>query len=162
MAYTKQTWENLPSTNTPITADRLNHMEDGIYNAYEINNSYSTSQTKGYSCEYLNTQFSTAGIEESGSDYIRYVDGTQICWGSGNGVSGSFKSNGFTKPFISAPKVTASYQGNQTGLYIYIAVVGEVSTTACNIGVWFIEKSNMSNSGLGTDPFNYIAIGKWK
>ena len=30
MAYTKQTWENLPSTNTPITADRLNHIEDGI------------------------------------------------------------------------------------------------------------------------------------
>lgn len=54
MAYTKQTWENLPSTNSPITADRLNHMEDGIYNAYEINNSYSTSQTKGYSCNYIN------------------------------------------------------------------------------------------------------------
>lgn len=55
MAYTKQTWENLPSTNTPITSDRLNHIEDGIYNAYEINNSYSTSETKGYSCSYINS-----------------------------------------------------------------------------------------------------------
>ena len=35
MAYQKQTWEDLPSTNTPITASRLNHMEDGIYEAYE-------------------------------------------------------------------------------------------------------------------------------
>lgn len=33
MAYVKQNWENLPSTNTPITAERLNHMEDGIYEA---------------------------------------------------------------------------------------------------------------------------------
>ena len=33
MAYIRQTWEDAPSTNTPITADRLNHMEDGIYNA---------------------------------------------------------------------------------------------------------------------------------
>ena len=33
MAYTKQTWEDLPSKNTPINAARLNHMEDGIFNA---------------------------------------------------------------------------------------------------------------------------------
>lgn len=28
--YDKQTWEDYPSTNTPINADRLNHMENGI------------------------------------------------------------------------------------------------------------------------------------
>ena len=31
MAYTKQTWTNLPSKTTPINANRLNHMEQGIY-----------------------------------------------------------------------------------------------------------------------------------
>ena len=31
MAYKKQTWEDYPSTNTPITSDRLNHIEQGIY-----------------------------------------------------------------------------------------------------------------------------------
>jgi hypothetical protein len=30
MAYQKQTWCDAPATDTPITADRLNHMEDGI------------------------------------------------------------------------------------------------------------------------------------
>ena len=30
MAYQKQTWINLPDKTTPISADRLNHMEDGI------------------------------------------------------------------------------------------------------------------------------------
>lgn len=35
MAYVKQNWENLPSTNTPITAERLNHIEDGIAEAWE-------------------------------------------------------------------------------------------------------------------------------
>ena len=30
MAYSKQTWQDLPNTTTPITASRLNHMEDGI------------------------------------------------------------------------------------------------------------------------------------
>lgn len=33
MAYTKQTWADLPSKTTPINATRLTHIEDGIYNA---------------------------------------------------------------------------------------------------------------------------------
>ena len=33
MAYTKQTWQNLPNKTTPINASRLNHMEQGIYDA---------------------------------------------------------------------------------------------------------------------------------
>lgn len=33
MAYSKQTWSNLPSKTTPINATRLNHMEDGIESA---------------------------------------------------------------------------------------------------------------------------------
>lgn len=35
MAYQKQTWNNDPSGETPITAERLNHIEDGIANAVE-------------------------------------------------------------------------------------------------------------------------------
>lgn len=35
MSYIKQTWEDLPSLNTPITAARLNHIEDGIAEAWE-------------------------------------------------------------------------------------------------------------------------------
>lgn len=33
MAYTKQTWADLPSKTTPINAERLTHIEDGIFNA---------------------------------------------------------------------------------------------------------------------------------
>lgn len=36
MAYERQTWEDFPSQNTPITADRLNHMEEGIEKANTI------------------------------------------------------------------------------------------------------------------------------
>ena len=35
MAYYKQDWENRPSTNTPISAERLLHIEQGIYEAFE-------------------------------------------------------------------------------------------------------------------------------
>lgn len=36
MAYTKQTWTDLPSKTTPINASRLNHMEQGIYDANQL------------------------------------------------------------------------------------------------------------------------------
>ena len=31
MAYSKQTWQNLPNKTTPVNAERLGHIEDGIY-----------------------------------------------------------------------------------------------------------------------------------
>lgn len=36
MSYTKQTWSDYPSTETPVNADRLNHIEDGISNVSEV------------------------------------------------------------------------------------------------------------------------------
>lgn len=35
MAYAKQTWVDYPDISSPITAERLNHMEDGIEEAWE-------------------------------------------------------------------------------------------------------------------------------
>lgn len=32
MAYIKQDWKDFPNETTPITAERMNHIEDGIYN----------------------------------------------------------------------------------------------------------------------------------
>lgn len=31
MAYEKQIWKNLPDETTPITADKLNHLENGTF-----------------------------------------------------------------------------------------------------------------------------------
>lgn len=36
MAYTKTVWEDLPSENTIIDADKLNNMEDGIEDAHTV------------------------------------------------------------------------------------------------------------------------------
>jgi hypothetical protein len=33
MAYTKQTWHDSPATDTPLSAARLGHIEDGVFNA---------------------------------------------------------------------------------------------------------------------------------
>lgn len=47
MAYQKQDWRNLPDETTPISAERLIHMEEGIYEASltEVVNSMDGNET---------------------------------------------------------------------------------------------------------------------
>ena len=66
MAYTKQTWANLPSKTTPINASRLNHMEDGIYAA----NQTATTSTAG--------QMSAADKTKLNGLNAPVITGTQI------------------------------------------------------------------------------------
>lgn len=66
MAYTKQTWQNLPSKTTPINASRLNHMEDGIYDA----NKLATTSEAG--------QMSATDKTKLNGLYAPVITGTQI------------------------------------------------------------------------------------
>lgn len=80
MAYEKQIWENLPSTNTPVSAERLNHMEVGIYEAsagtsIEVHNDYNNSTTEPYSANYVN-KLSNYSTEETVCG--RWIDGKPI------------------------------------------------------------------------------------
>ena len=69
MAYEKQTWEDYPSTNTPITSDRLNHIEQGIYD-----NSTDIVSTATQLRNEMKTNIVT-GQEVATNEY---VDGKQI------------------------------------------------------------------------------------
>lgn len=60
MSYTKTNWVN--DTEPAINATNLNKIEQGIYDndvaiSEKIDNTYGTSQTKGYSQEYVNNRF---------------------------------------------------------------------------------------------------------
>lgn len=44
MAYTPTKWENSPSTNTPLNADNLNKLEQGVKSAHDSLNSVSTGK----------------------------------------------------------------------------------------------------------------------
>ena len=62
MEYTKTVWKDLPDTSTPITASRLNNIEDGVEYLFEnseagieIKNEYSNLQNSVYSCNYANS-----------------------------------------------------------------------------------------------------------
>lgn len=59
MEYTKTVWKDLPDTSTPITASRLNNIENGVEYLFQNEsshgiNEYSQSTTDSYSCNYVN------------------------------------------------------------------------------------------------------------
>lgn len=66
MAYSKQTWENLPNKTTPINAARLNHMEAGIYAANQPATTINSGQMSAEDKAKLN------GL------YAPVITGTQI------------------------------------------------------------------------------------
>lgn len=54
MAYIKQDWKDYPDTSTPINAERLNHMEDGIADLYNAIFPVGQIVIKGDDADYSN------------------------------------------------------------------------------------------------------------
>ena len=67
MAYVKQVWKDLPDTSTPITAEALNHMEQGIYEA-----------NVGISNAYKNVKVDSTTLTASGEDTLELIAGNNI------------------------------------------------------------------------------------
>lgn len=76
MAYTKQTWINLPNKTTPINAERLNHIEDGIYNKQDKLTAGSNIQINGTTISATDTKYSAA--TQSSAGLMSAADKTKI------------------------------------------------------------------------------------
>lgn len=61
MVYEKQTWENYPSENTPITAERLNHLETQ-YDEAELLAQETLSESKNYTDSKLSQTNLPSGV----------------------------------------------------------------------------------------------------
>jgi len=133
-------------------------------NTSEVVNEHSTSETDVYSCNYVN------GIIESGSNangkYIKYIDGTMICYGTKHynsvSISNTYQSVmkwyndniSFPQTFIGRPIVNGNV--NVDGDLIYFNTHSITTTTFS----YFIS-SEKSGTFTNVDV-DYIAIGKWK
>ena len=121
-----------------------------------------TSDTETYSCNYVN------GIVESGSNYIKFYDGTLICWSSKNVTSNITTSYGnmyrgasavsfenYQKPFVSIPTVIVYVNGANSAI-----AMNWTDRTLNNPGEQMLVLP-ISKEGQ-TYVISYIAIGKWK
>ena len=138
-----------------------------------ISNSKTTGTTNTYSCDYINNNIDNLNnkigtIVESGSNYIKFQDGTLVCWSSKNvtinitttygnmyrGTSAVSFEN-YQKPFVSIPTVIVYVNGANSSL-----IMNWSERTLNNPGeqmlVLPISKEEQ------TYVISYIAIGKWK
>lgn len=111
-------------------------------------------------------------IEESGDGYIKFGDGTMICYGStgiqttavtttwGNGLycSNQLPVIRFPQEFISQPYYTASVHSEQGNSFLMITDAYSTSTTTTS--QFQILRGTSSNSV--TYSIHYTAIGRWK
>ena len=131
MAYVKQNWENLPSTNTPITAERLNHMEDGIAEAWEHGGGSGAGETlrigtilpyTGSDSELPTGYMLCDGAELSRTEYSDLFAVIGTSFGDGNG------SSTFNLPNLKG-KVLTGLDGDDTDFDSIGATGGEKEHT---------------------------------
>ena len=132
------------------------------YPSNSISNAKTTGTTNTYSCDYIN------GIVESGSNYIKFYDGTLICWSSKNVTSSITTAYGnmyrgtsavsfenYQKPFVSIPTVIVYVNGANSAI-----AMNWTERTLNNPGEQMLVLP-ISKEGQ-TYVISYIAIGKWK
>lgn len=126
--------------NIPVTANNLNEMQN-----------------------ILNDNIENAN--DTGSGYIKYPDGTMVCYGtiSGDSALSEYWSNfkktaditiNFPQEFYSVPSITLTGLG-----YGYISTFLTSTPTLTRATCAVIKAGNSTN----TDYYiSYIAVGKWK
>lgn len=91
-------------------------------------------------------------VVASGAGYVRFGDGTQICWGRvapANAITSTEKYVSFPLPFAENGKVLSCSNANMGGP---IVQVGWETTIGFTIG---------AINGTGGEA-NWLAIGRWK
>ncbi len=104
------------------------------------------------------------GVVASGSNYVRFGDGTQICWGAvsfpaltANGMTGV--NVGFQAPFANTDYVMVSTQMGDSGNTDGTAVRNVVRyTTGADL---YVFNNRPATPPAGT-VYGWIAIGRWK
>ena len=97
-----------------------------------------------------------AGVVASGSNYVRFGDGTQICWGwttPAPNISSTEKYVSFPIPFAEDARVLTCSNANMGGTPVQ---VGWETSTGFVIGCGW---NGIQSSGGDT---SWLAIGRWK
>lgn len=125
--------------NTPLSAENLKKMEDNMEEAV------AEVVTKG---------------ENAKGAYIKFVDGTMIQHGYSFGIDNDARLITYPVAFNSIPTVccnTTIYDSN----YIHLTEVFNIQETSFKVAVRYCSSSGGA-WGIGSNYFNWIAIGRWK
>lgn len=144
MSFVKKDWKNKGESsyeNSKINADNLNDLEKRV---------------------------ESGSVIENGEGYIKFGDGTQICYGNVEFNIGTMTqrspfwqyqdtnlSINFAKAFVSIPILSGTIVAGNYASLLYVINCTNEKITQLNI----LMLSDASNQKTNV---NYIAVGKWK
>ena len=164
MAYTKQTWADLPSKTTPINATRLTHIEDGIYNAAATaDTAASTAGTAAANVGIVSGKVETLtervnGLDTAVSNKVDKVAGKGLSTNDyDNTDKGKVDSLGTASTKNSTSVVTESSDLVESGA-VYDAIVDTVGWVEKNLVTTITEGYSIQANGniSSNSNFNYI------
>ena len=107
--------------------------------------------------------FITSEIDSSGTGWVRFKSGLQVCYGSAtnnSGISTGVTRHSFPMAFIAAPNVVATPKAQaESEAYAVTLVVENGTTFIINSWAIYVNPPILTNAPLVSD---YVAIGKWK
>ena len=121
---------------------------DFVSGKYLINSDTETNEV------FVDGQLFKGAVVASGSNYVRFGDGTQICWGVvqlNGSISDSNLRVTFPLPFIDTPRIFPANNAN-VGVAINVGI-GWESSTSFSIGTAGIASNGWTS---------WLAIGRWK
>lgn len=140
MSYSKTNWQNLPSTSTPILAEYLNNIENGIadvdgaigVDAYDSTSTYAV----GDYCIYNNTLYKciTAIATAENFDSTKWAQISII-------EEINIKENINNKATSISSQSTNTQYASAKAVYDYIENLNIYSTTEQKIGTWINRKT---------------------
>ena len=100
------------------------------------------------------------GITESGDDYIKFGNGTLLCFGLPSTDDSTYATVIFPVRFIATPIILATAQ--YTGEHYYHVYIREMSEISFNVQTLYTNNaSGLTKPGTYLN-FSYLAIGRWK
>lgn len=104
-------------------------------------------------------------IDSSGTNYIRYTNGLQICWGRVINNTTDGKTITFPVAFTNAPQIATTVNHNSDdvagGKYYIMPYLCQSNNFVCRAWIWDTNNKNWINTTAGIQ-YSYIAIGYWK
>lgn len=160
--------QTIPDGWTDIGNNKIQKTSQYIEGGSSLSNEYGTSDSNGYTQEYINTNFNA--ITEKGSNsngtYIKYADGTLVQYGiysTTTSLSGSFNNSRFASETITYP---ISFLNTDNIILLTpeqnnMLLSTTVSTpSASNTSIWIWSQDSRNETKV--IKIHFMVIGRWK
>lgn len=94
--------------------------------------------------------------------YIKFNNGTLICWGVNTGINDSYREFYFPQQFISRPTLTANTSITDINYMAYAQIL-DFDTQKAKVAIYWRQRTSQDGTfAIGGNHFWWIAIGRWK